>query len=207
MDYILTNEGAALMTKAVSGKDLVFTRAESGNGCSSSPATLTSILGKQQDLSMNVTHEGSDVKITCVLTNYQLESGYTLKQIGVYAKLAEDEKDILVIVGQQYSGELIHPRTDGDAEYEFVILMKASGTSSITLESPAGSLVLKRDLEAHTGRKDNPHNVTLEQLNAGEGAYADIGTREDIDSILEGTYAETADEEISRIVNNAFGEE
>ena len=32
MDYILTNEGAALMTKAVAGKELIFTRAETGKG-------------------------------------------------------------------------------------------------------------------------------------------------------------------------------
>jgi len=168
MNYILTNEGAALMTKAVAGKDLVFTRAESGNGYSAAPANLSQVIGRQQDLNINVTHEGSDVKIICLLTNYQLEEGYILKQLGVYAKLVDEEDDTLIIIGQEYSGEQIHPITDGEAEYEFTILMKASGTSSITVEGGAGSLALKKDLNAHTNRQDNPHNVTAEQLNLGK---------------------------------------
>ncbi len=164
MDYILTNEGAALMTKAVYGKDLIFTKAETGDGYTASPAALKHVIGKQQELTMNVIHEGSDLKITCFLTNHQLEEGYMLKQLGIYAKLSEEEEDTLVIVGQQYSGEQVHPFIDGEAEYEFTILMKASGTSSITVESGAGSLALKKDLNAHTNRQDNPHNVTAKQL-------------------------------------------
>ncbi len=164
MDYLLTNEGAALMTQAVSGKNLIFTRAEAGTGYSSSPAMLTQVIGSLQTLDMSVTHEGSDVRITCFLTNRELEQGYTLKQLGIYARLAETEADTLVVIGQQYSGEMIHPFADGEAEYEFVILMKASGTSSITVESGAGSLVTKRELNAHVNRMDNPHGVTKEDI-------------------------------------------
>lgn len=164
MDYLLTNEGAALMTQAVSGKNLIFTRAEAGTGYSSSPAMLTQVIGSLQTLDMSVTHEGSDVRITCFLTNRELEQGYTLKQLGIYARLAETEADTLVVIGQQYSGEMIHPFADGEAEYEFVILMKASGTSSITVESGAGSLVTKRELNAHVNRMDNPHGVTKKDI-------------------------------------------
>lgn len=163
MDWILTNEGSALMTKAVTGENLVFTRAETGTGSSSSPAFLTQVIGKQQDLHIDVAHEGSDCKITCLLNNYQVEEGYILKQIGIYAKLADDEDDILAIIGQQ-SGEQIHPAAEGEAEYEWITLLKVSGTSSITVEGGAGSLALKKDLFAHTNRQDNPHNVTAKDL-------------------------------------------
>ena len=163
MDWILTNEGSALMTKAVTGENLVFTRAETGTGSSSSPAFLTQVIGKQQDLHIDVAHEGSDCKITCLLNNYQVEEGYILKQIGIYAKLADDEDDILAIIGQQ-SGEQIHPAAEWEAEYEWITLLKVSGTSSITVEGGAGSLALKKDLFAHTNRQDNPHNVTAKDL-------------------------------------------
>ena len=163
MDWILTNEGSALMTKAVTGENLVFTRAETGTGSSSSPAFLTQVIGKQQDLHIDVAHEGSDCKITCLLNNYQVEEGYILKQIGIYAKLADDEDDILAIIGQQ-SGEQIHPAAEGEAEYEWITLLKVSGTSSITVEGGAGSLALKKDLFAHTNRQDNAHNVTAKDL-------------------------------------------
>ena len=163
MDWILTNEGSTLMTKAVTGENLVFTRAETGTGSSSAPAFLTQVIGKQQDLNIDVAHEGSDCKITCLLNNYQVEEGYILKQIGIYAKLADDEDDILAIIGQQI-GEQIHPAAEGEAEYEWITLLKVSGTSSITVEGGAGSLALKKDLFAHTNRQDNPHNVTAKDL-------------------------------------------
>lgn len=168
MDYILTNDGAALMTRAVTGKNLIFTRAETGKGYSSSPAILKSVIGRQQELDLSVVHEGSDVRISCFLTNRQLEEGYVMKQIGVYGRLEEDETETLVIVGQEYSGEMIHPYADGEAEYEFVILMKASGTSTIIVESGAGSLVTKRELNGHVARMDNPHGVTAEQIGLGK---------------------------------------
>lgn len=163
MDWILTNEGSTLMTKAVTGGNLVFTKAETGTGSSSAPAFLTQVIGKQQDLHIDVVQEGSDCKITCLLNNYQVEEGYILKQIGIYAKLADDEDDILAIIGQQ-SGEQIHPAAEGEAEYEWITLLKVSGTSSITVEGGAGSLALKKDLFAHTNRQDNPHNVTAKDL-------------------------------------------
>lgn len=168
MDYILTNDGAALMTRAVTGKNLIFTRAETGKGYSSSPAMLKSVTGRQQELDLSVVHEGSDVRISCFLTNRQLEEGYVMKQIGVYGRLEEDETETLVIVGQEYSGEMIHPYADGEAEYEFIILMKASGTSSIIVESGAGSLVTKRELNGHVARMDKPHGVTAEQIGLGK---------------------------------------
>ncbi|WP_286081411.1 hypothetical protein [Parablautia intestinalis] len=124
---------------------------------------MTQVIGKQQDLHIDVAHEGSDCKITCLLNNYQVEEGYILKQIGIYAKLADDEDDILAIIGQQ-SGEQIHPAAEGEAEYEWITLLKVSGTSSITVEGGAGSLALKKDLFAHTNRQDNPHNVTAKDL-------------------------------------------
>ena len=192
MDYILTNEGAALMTKAVAGKELIFTRAETGKGYSSFPAGLGGIADRQQNADMEVSHEGSDVRITCFLTNRQLEEGYVMRQLGIYARLAGDETDTLVIVGQQYAGEMIHPYADGEAEYEFIILMKASGTSSIIVEAGAGSLVTKRELNAHVNRMDNPHGVTAEQIglgkvpNAAPGdmvpAFSEASQRADIDS-------------------------
>lgn len=168
MDFILTNDGAAVMTEAASGKDLVLTRAESGTGYSSAPATLSAVSGKQQDLDIEeVTFENQETRITVFLSNRLLENGYNLRQIGIYGKIAGSDQDVLMIVGQQYSGEPIHPIADGEEECRYNVLMKVSGTSSITVEGGSGSLATKRELLLHTENKKNPHNVTAEQVGLG----------------------------------------
>lgn len=168
MDFILTNDGAAVMTEAASGKDLVLTRAESGTGYSSAPATLSAVSGKQQDLDIEeVTFENQETRITVFLSNRLLETGYNLRQIGIYGKIAGSDQDVLMIVGQQYSGEPIHPISDGEEECRYNVLMKVSGTSSITVEGGSGSLATKRELLNHTENKKNPHNVSAEQVGLG----------------------------------------
>ena len=168
MDFILTNDGAAVMTEAASGKDLVLTRAESGTGYSSAPATMSAVSGKQQDLDIEeVAFENQETRITVFLSNRLLETGYNLRQIGIYGKIAGSDQDVLMIVGQQYSGEPIHPISDGEEECRYNVLMKVSGTSSITVEGGSGSLATKRELLNHTENKKNPHNVSAEQVGLG----------------------------------------
>lgn len=188
MDYLLTDDGAAMMTKAVAGKNLVFTRAETGTGYSSFPATLPAVIGMCQKMTMDVSQDGSDLKIICFLNNRQLEERYTLKQVGVYAKLEGDEEDTLVIIGQQYSGEVIHSYAEGETEYEFTILMRASGTSSITVESGAESLSskfkqLRKEWEAvcdETNIKDSFYKV----FTLLEAAVQEAMTTADIEAAL-----------------------
>lgn len=175
MDYILTNNGAVLMTQVAAGRTLLFTRTESGSGYSSYPAMLQSVIDKKQDMFLDeVTYENRQAVVKAVLSNMQLEEGYQLRQVGVYAKLEGDEADTLLVIGQQYSGEKIPPYQDGIIQIEYNIALKVSGTGNVTIEGVGTGYVTKGQFLAHLNDNTNPHNVTAKQV--GLEKVQNVGT-------------------------------
>lgn len=165
MDYTLTNNGAVLMTQVAAGRTILFTRVESGSGYTASPAGLQSVIDKKQDMFLDeVLFENRQATIKTVLSNMQLEEGYQLRQVGVYAKLEGDEADTLVIIGQQYNGEKIPPYGEGIIQIEYDIAMKVSGTGNVTIEGVGTGYVTKGQFQAHLNDKSNPHQVTKKQI-------------------------------------------
>lgn len=166
MDYILTNNGAAMMTQVAAGKTLLFTRTESGSGYSASPAVLQSVIDKKQDMFLDeVIYENKQAVVKSVLSNMQLEEEYQLRQVGVYAKLEGDETDTLLLIGQQYNGEKIPPYHDGIMQIEYNIAIKASGTGNITIEGVGTGYVTKGQFLSHLNDHSNPHKVTAKDVN------------------------------------------
>lgn len=165
MDYILTNNGAVLMTQVAAGRTILFTRTESGSGYSPSPAMLQSVIDKKQDMFLEeVSFENRQAVVKTVLSNMQLEEEYQLRQVGVYAKLEGDEADTLVIIGQQYNGEKIPPYGERIIQIEYDIAMKVSGTGNVTIEGVGTGYVTKGQFQAHLNDNDNPHKVTKKQV-------------------------------------------
>ena len=168
MDYILTNNGAVMMTQVAAGKTLLFTRTESGSGYSASPAVLQSVVDKKQDMFLNeVTYESKQAVVKSVLSNMQLEEEYQLRQVGVYAKLEGDETDTLLLIGQQYNGEKIPSYHDGIIQIEYNITIKAAGTGNITIEGVGTGYVTKGQFLAHLNDYSNPHKLTAGQIGLG----------------------------------------
>lgn len=177
MDYILTNNGAVLMTQVAAGRTILFTRVESGSGYSANAAVLQGVINKKQDMFLEeVTFENRQAVVKAVLSNMQIEEEYQLRQIGVYAKLEGDEADTLVIVGQQYNGERIPPYRDGIIQIEYDIAMKVSGTGSVTIEGVGTGYVTKGQFLAHLNDYNNSHRVTAKQV--GLGNVPNVGTND-----------------------------
>lgn len=175
MDYTLTNNGAVLMTQVAAGRTILFTRVESGSGYTASPAGLQSVIDKKQDMFLDeVLFENRQATIKTVLSNMQLEEGYQLRQVGVYAKLEGDEADTLVIIGQQYNGEKIPPYGEGIIQIEYDITMKVSGTGNVTIEGVGTGYVTKGQFQAHLNDHSNPHQVTKKQI--GLELVPNVGT-------------------------------
>lgn len=165
MDYILTNNGAVLMTQVAAGRTILFTRTESGSGYAANPTVLQNVVDKKQDMFLEeVIFENRQATIKTVLSNMQLEEGYHLRQVGVYAKLEGDEADTLVIIGQQYNGEKIPPYGESIIQIEYDIAMKVSGTGNVTIEGVGTGYVTKGQFQAHLSDNDNPHKVTKKQI-------------------------------------------
>lgn len=89
-----TTLGSSMLTEALSGKRMTFTRAVGGAGTvqAAELPNATEVADQKQTLvlaSSKMTGEGEDAayKIKIQISNNGLQQGYTLHQIGIYAKL------------------------------------------------------------------------------------------------------------------------
>ena len=200
MDYILTNNGAVLMTQVAAGRTILFTRTESGSGYAANPAVLQNVIDKKQDMFLEeVIFENRQAVVKTVLSNMQLEEGYQLRQVGVYAKLEGDETDTLVVIGQQYNGEKIPPYGEGIIQIEYDIAMKVSGTGNVTIEGVGTGYVTKGQFLAHLSDYNNPHKVTAKQV--GLDKVPNVGTDDQTPKFEEAEEREniTSEEKLSVI--------
>ena len=200
MNYILTNNGAVLMTQVAAGRTILFTRTESGSGYAANPAVLQNVIDKKQDMFLEeVIFENRQAVVKTVLSNMQLEEGYQLRQVGVYAKLEGDETDTLVVIGQQYNGEKIPPYGEGIIQIEYDIAMKVSGTGNVTIEGVGTGYVTKGQFLAHLSDYNNPHKVTAKQV--GLDKVPNIGTDDQTPKFEEAEEREniTSEEKLSVI--------
>ena len=200
MNYILTNNGAVLMTQVAAGRTILFTRTESGSGYAANPAVLQNVIDKKQDMFLEeVIFENRQAVVKTVLSNMQLEEGYQLRQVGVYAKLEGDETDTLVVIGQQYNGEKIPPYGEGIIQIEYDIAMKVSGTGNVTIEGVGTGYVTKGQFLAHLSDYNNPHKVTAKQV--GLDKVPNVGTDDQTPKFEEAEEREniTSEEKLSVI--------
>ena len=175
MDYILTNNGANMMTQVAAGRTLLFTRVEAGADYSASPATLQGVINQKQDVFLDgAEYENKQATVTFTLSNIQLEEGYQLRQIGIYARLEGDDTETLLIIGQQYNGEKIPAAREGILQIEYNVAMKVSGTGNVTIDGIGTGYVTKGQFLAHLNDNNNPHKVTAKQI--GLGNVPNVGT-------------------------------
>lgn len=100
---VLTEKGRALLVKLVEGNSLNITRATTGTGYVT-PGLLmqqTEISDPRQPLSFRPVAYPEEGKcaLPCYLTNDGLASGYTARQLGIFA-MDPDEGEILFIISQ-----------------------------------------------------------------------------------------------------------
>ena len=104
---VVTIKGIALLTKLVEGNTLNITRAETGEGYVTPGLLnqLTEVSIPKQTLSFRAVSypEEGKCKVPCYLTNDGLNTGYTAKQVGLYAT-DPDEGEILFLILQAPSG-------------------------------------------------------------------------------------------------------
>lgn len=103
---VITTKGLSLLSKLMEGNTLTITRAESGEGYVT-PGLLVQqtyvTLPKQTMTFGPATYpEEGKCKITCYITNDNLSTGYTAKQIGIYA-MDPDDGEILFFIAQSTS--------------------------------------------------------------------------------------------------------
>ena len=93
---VVTQKGEALSAKALSGQcQIEFTRVETGDGeWSTSLYNATELISQKQKFSVSAvkTVNETTAQITVIISNRELETGYHLREIGIFAQEKDNEE-------------------------------------------------------------------------------------------------------------------
>lgn len=139
---IITSSGIALLSKLIEGNTLKITRAETGAGYVL-PGALreqTEVTDPKQPLSFRAITYPEEWKccLPCFLTNDTLNTGYTVKQVGIYAE-DPDEGEILFFIAQatKETGTIVPSKDESpgyNAEWTFYFNYGAANDVTLLLD-------------------------------------------------------------------------
>lgn len=139
---LYTNVGTKMMSEVLSGATMTITKAVGGSGTTAaeSLAALTDVKEQKQTLKILGIEDATDSsgndagkRIKIQITNESVETGYILHQVGIYAKLADDnDEETLLIIMQDDRGVEIPSHTENsDFEIELYGIMAISNVANI----------------------------------------------------------------------------
>lgn len=143
-----TQLGVAMLTEAMAGKRMTFTRAVGGAGTVAADdlPKATAVTDQRQTLILAdsaVDKEGDDTvyRLKVQISNKGLEQGYTLHQIGIYAKLDDSSSDALVCIFQDDHGfEIVPEAAMSNLLLEFYGMVVISGTAQVTVTADPAAI-------------------------------------------------------------------
>ena len=167
----LTNNGRALIVKALAGETLTFTKLAIGGGDDpGDPDKLTSLVNSLVDMQITSIERGDGVvKLEGSFDNSKLNAGIYARELGVYAN---DPDDGEILYAYANAGEFpAYIPADSSNSYERITLrvLVAVGDAE-NIEAVIGDFagyITAETFEAHTGNKNNPHEVTAQQVGLG----------------------------------------
>ena len=137
---LYTNVGTNMMSEVLSGATMSITKAVGGSGTTAaeSLAALTDVKEQKQTLKIlgiedATDSSGSDAgkRIKIQITNGDVETGYILHQVGIYAKLADGEETMLIIMQDDRGVEIPSHTENSDFEIELYGIMAISNVANI----------------------------------------------------------------------------
>lgn len=165
-EAVVTNKGIAMMKESLAGKVITITGAAGGTGTvpSASLMTQTDLKNKKQDLSLiglADTDQGKKVQIQ--VTSVGLATGYTLNQVGVWAKI-DEEDPVLMAIFQDSRGVDIPSYSDvPEFLMEFFAALEYSQYANINIVADGSAYVssqtLQTALAAHNGNSTAHENI------------------------------------------------
>ncbi len=98
---LLTNKGRNLLAKALTGKNLLFTRAYCGDGFllqGQDPTTLNALISPKRELpiqSMNTLQGIGTCEVVVEMSNKGLSTGFFVREYGIFARDPDTQEEIL----------------------------------------------------------------------------------------------------------------
>ena len=137
---LYTNVGTNMMSEVLSGATMTITKAVGGSGTTAaeSLAALTDVKEQKQTLKILGIEDATDSsgndagkRIKIQITNGDVETGYILHQVGIYAKLADGEETLLIIMQDDRGAEIPSHTENSDFEIELYGIMAISNVANI----------------------------------------------------------------------------
>ena len=171
---VITNAGIELLKNALSGGTITVTAIKSGAGkvdvsALKSQTAVSSI--KQSGTVQGVTKTNETIKIGVLFSNAGLSAGYSMTQLGIYAK-GSTGSEVLFAIYQSITGKEVPAESampSWSLVHNFYIKLNNDVTMTATVD-PEGYVTfetMQTALNKHTGNKSNPHSVTKSQVGLG----------------------------------------
>lgn len=171
---VITNAGIELLKNALSGGTITVTAIKSGAGkvdvsALKSQTAVSSI--KQSGTVQGVTKTNETIKIGVLFSNAGLSAGYSMTQLGIYAK-GSTGSEVLFVISQSTTGKEVPAESampSWSLVHNFYIKLNNDVKMTATVD-PEGYVTfetMQTALNKHTGNKSNPHSVTKSQVGLG----------------------------------------
>ena len=171
---VITNAGIELLKNALSGGTITVTAIKSGAGkvdvsALKSQTAVSSI--KQSGTVQGVTKTNETIKIGVLFSNAGLSAGYSMTQLGIYAK-GSTGSEVLFSISQSTTGKEVPAESampSWSLVHNFYIKLNNDVKMTATVD-PEGYVTfetMQTALNTHTGNKSNPHSVTKSQVGLG----------------------------------------
>lgn len=137
---VFTTVGTDMMSEVLSGATMTITKAVGGSGTTeeASLAALTDVQEEKQTLKILGIEDASDStgnnagkRIKIQITNGDVEAGYILHQVGVYAKLTDGDETLLFIMQDGRGVEIPSHTENSDFVIELFGVMAISNVANI----------------------------------------------------------------------------
>lgn len=180
---VITNAGIELLKNALSGGTITVTAIKSGAGkvdvsALKSQTAVSSI--KQSGTVQGVTKTNETIKIGVLFSNAGLSAGYSMTQLGIYAK-GSTGSEVLFAISQSTTGKEVPAESampSWSLVHNFYIKLNNDVKMTATVD-PEGYVTfetMQTALNTHTGNKSNPHSVT--KLQVGLGSVPNVATND-----------------------------
>lgn len=176
---LYTNVGTNMMSEVLSGATMTITKAVGGAGTTAaeSLAALTDVKDQKQTLKILGIEDATDStgndagkRIKIQITNEDVETGYILHQVGIYAKLADGNETLLIIMQDDRGVEIPSHAENSDFEIELYGIMAISNLANISVivDPNAVASVAMMNKEIADTKKAFDDKLTAQKQEAAE---------------------------------------
>ena len=193
---IPTNAGLALIAQSISGgQSVTFTKLRTSSyqyPSGTDYASLTSLLNIQQteDITYASTTDKKTVKVNATVTNAGVSAAYTIRNLGIYAKVGDGAETLFAVV-PAVVGDTVPVYSDTTrVSYIFNITIAVGSATGFTVNVTTAGMASVVDVDtameivadtfdvstAYTAGEYVRHNGTLYRFTADHPAGAWVGT-------------------------------